>query len=786
MAKRGDSAPIELGFPLHGKVENVPFSKQPPISSVDLLNCMPFDVEEERARGGVREGTSKYIVNAVNGTANIQNLTQATKVVPALGVVGTNRLHLEEFLGDDDTEIANGSWHDRDQEVALGTSPNAIATPVSPGSAYFTIDSNQAQVDYTGAGYDLDKNIAHALLKHGGDFYFPYSDSDNNKFVLKMDVTTATGWDTATRARMGFIFYGYSSESEYIFAGWEKPAAEDTHEFSIVYRKGATDTELVATTANYTVDTDQHAMEVRVNGDFVELFWDDVRVLVWSLAGDVGAFNASNQTVGIEQSRYRAGGAGNQADNTNRGSYDNYEIWEAAVPPVLRESRLVIVSDGDPYFGTKDGVTQITRGTGGTAPTNPPLNPDTHLVETAFAYQNVYFCDGYNYMRWDMSGDTLTTWAADGTDILPGGDGVSTIDDPPTDRARLIRLWEGRIVLSGKADAPSNIWFSRVGDGQNWDYTDTSPAAAVELGASGLGEIGDVVTALASYRGRQLLIGGQKSIWSLTGNPGPDGDAELHSLTPDESIGIVGPRAWCMGRDRTFYFMSQDGFYSLGPNQFAVDKSNRVSSGRLDKTLGAIDYTTNQAQLAWNSERHGVDIFITPLVQGETTHYFFDQRTGGFFPIQYPDVQGPTAILAYDADDPNDRRILLGGFDSYVRQIDKNAYTDDGTVIDSYVMLGPVLSPWSGYEFIWRQMRAVLAEDSSSLQYEVRVGDTAQGATTATSSIDGSLVAGRNPTITDRARAAALYLRLYSTASAPWAFEKVEALLVRAGMLRAR
>jgi hypothetical protein len=786
MAKRDQpEAPIELGFPLHGKVENVPYEKQPPLSSVDMLNCVPFDVEEERARGGIRQGTQKYIDTAINGTTHIQNITQATKVVPALGVVKTDQRWSDTFTAADSTEIANGEYGDRDDEEALGTSANALDTAVAAGSALWIVSSNQAIVDYTGQTVDNTKNRADALVKSGG-YVYRYTNTDQDKFVLKVDVTTATGWDTDTRARMGVFFYGYLTDNEYVFAGWDKPDGVDTHEFTVVYRKDGTDTELVTTSATYTVDTSQHTLEVRVNGDFIEVFWDDVRVLVYSMDGDLTGFDTNNRNVGIMQSRFREAVSGNHPDRTNRGSYDNFEIWDAAVPSVLRESRLVVVSDGDPFAGDKSGVTVITQGTGGTAPPDPPLDAGTHLIETAFAYQNVYFCDGYNYLKWDMSGSTITIWQADGTDTLPGGDGVGTLDDPPVDRCRLIRLWEGRIVLSGKADAPSNIWFSRVGDGDNWDYTDTSMAAAVELGASPLGQIGDVITCLASYRGRQLLIGGQKSIWSLTGNPGPDGDAELHSLTPDESIGIVGPRAWCMGRDRTFYFMSQDGFYSLGPNQFAIDKSNRVSAGRLDKTFSAIDYTKNQAQLVWNVDRHGVDVYITPIVEGETIHYFFDQRTGGFYPLQYPKAQGPTAILAFDADAPNDRTLLLGGFDGFVRELSRDAYTDDGTTINAHCMLGPVLSPWVGSEFLFRKLKATLGEESSSLQYEVRTGDTAQSAKDATASYSGSLSAGLNPTVTARARGSAVYVRLSSSGTEPWSLEKIAATLVRAGPVRAR
>jgi hypothetical protein len=232
--------------------------------------------------------------------------------------------------------------------------------------------------------------------------------------------------------------------------------------------------------------------------------------------------------------------------------------------------------------------------------------------------------------------------------------------------------------------------------------------------------------------------------------------------------------------------MSQDGLYALQPNEYSIDKSNRVSGGRLDKSFREIDYETHQAQLIWNVDRHGVDIYITPLVEGSATHYFFDQRTGGFFPIQHPDAHGPTAAMLYDADSPNDRAVLLGGFDSKIRYLTRAAETDDTQAIASNVMLGPILSPWPDREFIIGKLQAVMSDASTSaLQYEVRVGDAAQAAESASAAFSGSWNGGRNPTVWNRARGAAAIVRL-AASSGRWSLEKIEALLTEAGAVRVR
>jgi len=47
---------IDYPFPLKGKDENWSVSKQPPLTSPNLVNVRPYDVQSNRARGGQRPG----------------------------------------------------------------------------------------------------------------------------------------------------------------------------------------------------------------------------------------------------------------------------------------------------------------------------------------------------------------------------------------------------------------------------------------------------------------------------------------------------------------------------------------------------------------------------------------------------------------------------------------------------------------------------------------------------------------------------------------------------------
>ena len=47
---------IDYIFPLKGKDENWSVSNQPPMTSPNLMNVRPYDVQANRARGGQRPG----------------------------------------------------------------------------------------------------------------------------------------------------------------------------------------------------------------------------------------------------------------------------------------------------------------------------------------------------------------------------------------------------------------------------------------------------------------------------------------------------------------------------------------------------------------------------------------------------------------------------------------------------------------------------------------------------------------------------------------------------------
>ena len=61
---------MKVGFPVEGLHQGLPAEQQPPTTSFNLGNVRPFDVTEERVRGGQRPGITKAYSTQISGAAH--------------------------------------------------------------------------------------------------------------------------------------------------------------------------------------------------------------------------------------------------------------------------------------------------------------------------------------------------------------------------------------------------------------------------------------------------------------------------------------------------------------------------------------------------------------------------------------------------------------------------------------------------------------------------------------------------------------------------------------------
>lgn len=384
------------------------------------------------------------------------------------------------------------------------------------------------------------------------------------------------------------------------------------------------------------------------------------------------------------------------------------------------------------------------------------LSSSVPVVFSQPAFGSVFAVDGTNSVYLNSTADTVATWTASSGGTLPSG-------------CRIIELYRGRVFLSGTTADPHNWFMSEVGDPFQWEYNRLNCETDPISGNTGdIGKLEDIVTAFIPGSDNIAIVGGDKSIFLLTGDPLSGG--RFQKVT--DSVGIAFGRAWCIDPSGMVWFWgSRGGLYRMAFG----GQPEKISRDFIDKRLAAVNLSTHLVRLAYNDTDHGVHIFLSPTTAGATTHYFFDAKNGGFWPDVFGDTDhNPLAIHIDDDDSPSGRTLLLGGMDGYIRKWDATAASDDGTAIDSFVWLGPVRLRGAMRAMMLRQIQPEIARGSDDVAYEVYVGKSPEEAFNASALFSGTFSAGRGRGVLRGARGEALYLRLRNnTLAERWALEEI-------------
>lgn len=394
----------------------------------------------------------------------------------------------------------------------------------------------------------------------------------------------------------------------------------------------------------------------------------------------------------------------------------------------------------------------------------------TGIVRSTQLNQKLWFVDGTNYAYFDPATNTVYNWAAtEGS--MPASE--------TSNKCRLICTWRGRIVMSGALDEPHNWFMSKVSEPTVWNYFQDPPVStqAVKGNNSALGLVGDMVTCLIPYSDDVLIVGGDSTIYAITGDPMLGGQIDLVT----SAIGMAWGNPWCMDPMGQVYFMSnRTGIYIMTPGA----KPQRISQ-QIEQLLLAYNTGHNTVRMFWNDRFQGVHVFISPTVEPSlTTHFFWEQRSGAWWMDQFADTDfDPLCGCVFDGNLPEDRAVLIGSWDGYVRSLSTTATQDDGRDIESVVVLGP-LNTRNLDQMLLRAMQAVLAEDSGDVDYEVYVGSSAEIALSNDPVASGTWSSGRNLNNLINWSGHNVYVKL--TSSDAWAMEQIRFEIASRGKVSMR
>ncbi len=377
--------------------------------------------------------------------------------------------------------------------------------------------------------------------------------------------------------------------------------------------------------------------------------------------------------------------------------------------------------------------------------------------------------------------------------------GNSALYGAMPDQATIGCNFRGRAVVSGNQLFPHQWYMSRAAGPFDFLYGVNDAQSAVAGNNADAGEMGDIVTTLIPYKDDFLIFGCASTIWYLTGDPTAGGSLDELDL----NTGIFGAQSWCWGEDGELYFWGANGIYKV---MLPGGVPKCMSQIRLPKIVDdeAPNPTTHRITMSYDKKRAGIQVSVTLLAVGSNSCYWYDLRTGGFFPESYPDSCGIYSSVAYEATDPSSKQVMYGCRDGFIRLADDSEKDDDAgesgdTAISSYATFGPFLLSNSAInEGKVTGLNVILGSgtdgstDSDGAAYELYIGSSAQevlkrmknGTPIAAA---GSVAASGRFRSTFRRKIRGVYggLKLKNvTAAQTWALEQILIDVAKAGRLK--
>lgn len=372
--------------------------------------------------------------------------------------------------------------------------------------------------------------------------------------------------------------------------------------------------------------------------------------------------------------------------------------------------------------------------------------------------------------------------------VLTDGGATKSYGTMPN-KAYIGCLYRGRAVISGDPEHPNQWYMSRQLFAWDWEYVAGDAQTPVKGNNADAGEIGDIVRALIPYKDDYLIFGCATTMWFLAGDPAHGGSLNELDLT----VGIFGANSWCFDGLGNLFFWGTNGLYST-PIPGTPGCLTEIPLPKIIKDEGA-DPSTHRITLGYDRLRAGVLICITLLSDGSNSNYFYDLKSGGFFPEVYPDACGPYSLFFYAANSTTFSDLLVGCKDGYIRKFDDTAKSDDigasDQAIDSYVTFGPMpMASDIKYKGKLTGLDCVTAggaasgtqSDSSPITYDVFVGNSAEQviekiAADTAPSIAGTIAApGRRRGGMKKRKVTGVYMGVKlqnDTAAQTWGFEQL-------------
>lgn len=742
---------IPFPFPLQGQNQNWPLTKQPPLSSPDLLNVIPFDTDAKRARGGQRPGVLNLL------TTPIQN-DRFQLLHPT--VSADNQTEVIDTAFTETFSSGAGHANGDDLSAADGGTRWTVFTSTIKDDIDGTGASTAAGLRFDGTGVKANTTTvkyATAILANGSiTGGFP-----TNGGVFQIVVSFSADSGGVDLTKFAYVLWGGGPHG---FATHGGVYAYLTRTKCILGRCNGdgTVTELSHTLGATLATNTLYTLQLIITADTPT----DYTATVKLDGAVVSGLNFSVVNGLVNVGTRMCFGHGGDVGATSR--ITSFAIYNSIVEVEVTITRkLVAVVGGDVYLGSYNPTTRKVTLTLTTAGTNALIRG--RFLRGCDSQGNAYIVDGEGApTKVDLGTATCSTLTA-------------TAGTIPLN-CRLVCMWRDRLVLAGQDASQQNIYMSRSGTHTDFDYSPAVPDAlqAVALNASErAGRIGDAVFAIIPYNDDTMIIGCDHSIFAMHGDPAAGGVIDVIST----QVGIWGSSTWTVDPSGVLWFVGPGGLWHMKPGS----KPENVSRDFMDLFFTTLSRKGTYTQLHWDRDRHGLWMFFTKIAAGGvSTSLFYSARTKGFFPVQIPDDHGPMASCIWDGDAEDDRVMMLGGRTGSIRAFFDDVFQDDGTAISSRAVIGPLIPAGAMNKAKLIEMEVVLGSGTTNLDYAVQTGQDPAAALAATADFTGNWTAsGRQGKIRDRARGNTFVLKLSNaTINKSWTMERITGTFMPAGRER--
>lgn len=765
--------PVDIGDPLGGLDRQLAFQNQKPYTTPDCLNMRPRDVLQRRARLGSRPGLSKAFLQQLSGTS-VDLIAEVREKLSTAGAVLDEPFTSEmtdppwdapSWLGRFPRIISGAAtFHPDDGLLIVGARHDALSPIIDVGTDGAP-DSNTKEYGFRVQG---------TIRPDAGSGVLPPGVPTEFRLYLRMPDNEPDGLTDVVIITVGGVAQSSVSGSYYV-------AMEVRGSTGAVVPADSAGGDSILVGLSY-ADFDL-TVRVGINGLLKKL----QASCDFSPAGNNSSFVKTLTTAAAGQ-RFAFGlfrSTTERSCNVFVNNFTlNYQKDTSGFPASGVRTRLITVGNSRIY--EENNASQLIDVT-----TSPTATITAGRLLQAVDLRGVLYIANHSgatdagILRYTPADDLLR----DLQRTTPTGTVFIQISTIPQ-ACEVITSYRDGIVLAGQRGDANEWHISKRGadpaTAAAWtaDFTSTS----YTLGStSEAGRVGEPITALIRHSDDYLIFGCLNSLWILRGEPNYGGTLDVLA----SRNGVISSSAWCRGPNDYTFYLSHDGLYGIAPGGLSYPEA--LSYGLPDE-LRLLNVQQNRVFLAYDVVEQGVYVAITRIDGGAGKYFFFDvisrrvvdeDSFASIWPDQFQGSHEPTFLYYYGADAPNQRALLFGGRDGFIRAFDRRATTDDRLPFTSYSLIGPIALGGGGYyDGMFLEYVGQLAADSGNMTAELMIGNSIEAAFRSTPRFAMPLRPGKNLTYRPRLRGNACFLKLSKSSDAATAVENQTIVRQRLGKQR--